>query len=30
MIYIIMFIVMIIFAWISYEMYNAPFDDKNK
>ena len=30
MIYIVMFILMAVIAWISYEMHNAPFDDKNK
>jgi len=30
MIYIIIFILMAVIAWLSYEMYNAPFEDNDK
>jgi hypothetical protein len=30
MIYLVIFILMAICGWISYEMHNAPFEDKDK
>ena len=29
MIYMVIFVLLVIFAWMSYEFYRAPFIDKN-